>query len=173
MSLSEFVRDWAPSPNKYRRPVAPHHQYRIVNKGRAGRRAEASLLGNTSGCPGGTQPCQRSEALRVLLRCCRLAHGAHSSVCPVRSRFPGHLSHLGGGNGPPGAPTAGNNPEAGISNCFDAGKCQSQRRAADLCLNRLACARTRACTSSQTPRTTCWRYQAKRAKARQDARGLR
>ena len=45
MSLSEFVRDWAPSPNKYRRPVAPHHQYRIVNKGRAGRRAEASLLG--------------------------------------------------------------------------------------------------------------------------------
>ena len=45
MSLSEFVRDWAPSPNKYRRPVAPHHQYHIVNKGRAGRRAEASLLG--------------------------------------------------------------------------------------------------------------------------------
>ena len=37
-------------------------------------------------------------------------------VEPVRVRVQGHLSHLGGGNGPPGAPTAGNNPEAGISN---------------------------------------------------------
>ena len=58
--------------------------------------------------PCGAHACQRSAANTSTLRPMALArtYADLAHVRPVRVRVQGHLSHLGGGNGPPGAPTA-------------------------------------------------------------------